>query len=251
MPRDEQVRARMFLGAVLPALETLSQHDSKAASLAASWDGSIFFRVALAGPKTTLKFLHGHVEVFPSQMPGTDIRLFFPTHAMLSRLFTGKTTLPVLYRGVSRIKGLITFMRLAQYLEQVLDGQASDTITRSTLMLGIMTRSLVILAEHETASRELRKSLSGIAEFRITDTAAMQIDFSSEKPLAKTGGAHRPDFIIEFRSPELFLQVAQDKVDVMAQVCLETILLKGDLHMGQAITVLLDKIGSYLHEEVR
>ncbi|MGC9325651.1 MAG: SCP2 sterol-binding domain-containing protein [Desulfomonilia bacterium] len=246
MKPDEKTRARMYLGAVLPALEILSHHDPAASSLAAQWNGSILFRIGLQGPRTTLTFHQGTVEVFPSQMPGADIILFFPTYAMLTRLFTGKPSIPVLCKGLSKFRGLRMFTRLARHLEQSLAGHGSDVVTRSIMMLTIVARAIAILAEHEGESRQLSTHLSGVAEFRITNTAAINIDFCAGKPIVRTGHASLPDFLLEFTSPELFLEVAEDRVDVMAQACLERIHLKGDLHMGQTISVFLDKVSHYL-----
>ncbi|HOJ13765.1 MAG TPA: hypothetical protein PLT69_04655, partial [Deltaproteobacteria bacterium] len=63
------------------------------------------------------------------------------------------------------------------------------------------------------------------------------------------GHAPSADFILEFANSEVFLDVADDKVDVMARACLGDVSLKGDLHMGQVLSRGLDVVGRYLLQE--
>ncbi len=51
---------------------------------------------------------------------------------------------------------------------------------------------------------------------------------------------------MEFATKDLFLDIVDDRVDVFAAICLEDILVEGDLHMGEAINLFLDRVGVYL-----
>jgi len=51
---------------------------------------------------------------------------------------------------------------------------------------------------------------------------------------------------MEFSSEEVFLDLTEDKVDVFAAICLEDIRIQGDLHMGDIVNGLLDRVGVYL-----
>ena len=51
---------------------------------------------------------------------------------------------------------------------------------------------------------------------------------------------------MEFDNSDMVLDVADDKVDVMAAICLEEMSLKGNLHMGDILNGFLDRLGLYL-----
>jgi hypothetical protein len=231
---------------VLPALEALTAEDNEASALAAQWNGRIRFAAGLSGPRSDVLFEQGRVKVIPEGKGHCDIYLFFPTIAMSNALFAGKGfSLPLPLKGLTRLKGLMVFSKLAKHMEKVLDGSSGPENLRSRMTLGIMGRSMAVIAGSDPEMVPLMKKLHGIAEFRIKDGHAVHVNFSGI-PRCMTGPSGAPDFLLEFATDGLFLKVSEDKVDVLAEACLLNISLKGDLHMGQIVNTLLDRISLYL-----
>lgn len=246
----ESVLAHLYLEAVLPCLEALTEQDDTARALACRWNGRIRLSTGMRGPACTIELKGGRAQVTPSRLRRPDIALFFPGPSVLNNLFRGtglRVALP--WRGITKIRGLLAFSRLADRLQEVLDGHTAHTDLRAELTLGLMTRALAVIAGMDPGFREHAAKLRGVAEFSVSDAFAAHVDFSGPAPRAYPGRAASPDFILGFRDSPLFLAVAEDRVDVVAKACLGEITLKGDLHMGQVITVALDRIGRYLQQE--
>jgi hypothetical protein len=140
----------------------------------------------------------------------------------------------------------MVFSRLARHMEKVLDKGMAPEKLRARLTMDILARAMAIIAREDPEMRPLAKQIHGTVEFRIKDGHAVHIDFSGSEPRGVAGKAPSPDLLLQFASDDLFLKVAEDKVDVLAQACLLNILFQGDLHMGQIVNVMLDRIGMYL-----
>lgn len=245
---DEKVLSRVYLEAVLPCLEALTERDAQASQIAAGWNGSIRFCVGLSGPRSTVELRDARARVTLSPFPGPDIALFFPHVTMLNNLFRGKgLRIALPWKGITKIRGLLTFSKLAERMQAVLESTDSQTLElRAELTLGLMARAIAVLAGHDPEYRPKANRLHGVTEFRIKNGLASHVDFSGAGARAHPGRASSPDFILEFHDSPLFLAVADDKVDVLAEACLGRISLRGDLHMGQIVNIALDKIGEYL-----
>jgi hypothetical protein len=245
---NESVLSNIFLEAVLPCLEVLTAKDAKAIQIASAWSGSIRFSSGFYGPRCTVELRGSRAVVTPGAPNRTDIGLFFPNASMLNNLFRGKgLTVPLPYKGLLKIKGLMVFSKLAERMQEVVEGKDTSGLElRAELMLGLMSRAIAVLANHDPEYRVQASHLHGVAEFRIRNGLASYVDFSGTATRAHLGRAASPDFILEFADSPLFLAVTEDKVDVLARACLGEISLTGDLHMGQIINIALDKIGEYL-----
>ena len=243
----EGVLAKVYLGAVLPVLEVLSEADPAASSLAGQWTGRIRFAVGLSGPRCDVVFRDSRVKVEPGARGHCDILLFFPTAAMLNALFTGKGPgFPIPLKGFTRLKGLLAFSRLAKHMEAVLDTGAAPEKLRARLTLDILARALAIISRNDPEMRLLAEKIHGTVELGIKDGHAVQVDFTGGEPKSVAGAFPSPDLLLRFATDDLFLQVSQDKVDVMAQACLLNVVFQGDLHLGQVVNIFLDRVSEYL-----
>jgi hypothetical protein len=88
--------------------------------------------------------------------------------------------------------------------------------------------------------------MKGVVEIAIKNLDSAHVDFSGKEVISTGGTSPSPDFILEFSTSDVFLGVVDDTVDVMAAACLGDIVLRGNLHMGQSVNILFDKIGQYL-----
>jgi hypothetical protein len=244
---DERVLSRVFLEAVLPCLDVLTQRDAEASQIARQWNGSIRFCVGLSGPRCTVALRNSRAAVTPAALPKPDVGLFFPSDSMLNNLFRDKgLQIALPWKGITRFRGILTFSKLAGRMQAVLEGREGTADLRAELMLGLMARAMAVLARRDPEFTVPAAKLHGIAEFRVRGAQAAHVVFSGDAPRAVLGSAPSPDFVIEFANSTLFLDVSQDKVDVLAKVCQGEISLLGDLHMGQTINIGLDRIGEYL-----
>ena len=244
---NQKVLSNVYLGAVLPTMEALSIEDPTASSYAGQWTGRIRFAVGFTGPRCDVVLKDSKVKVEPGARGPSDIYLFFPTAAMLNALFSGKGLgIPIPLRGLTRLKGLMVFSRLAKHMEKILDGGTAPEKLRARLTLDILARTIAIISRDDPELIPLARKLHGKAEFRIKDGHAVHVDFTGSEPKGMIGTAKLPDFMLEFATDDLFLKVSEDKVDVLAQAGLLNIIFKGDLHMAQIVNVFLDKVGVYL-----
>ncbi len=245
--QNEDVLARIHLNAVLSNLEILAREDAEASSIAGTWNGGILLAVGLQGPKVTLEMREGAVRVTPGRTGNPGIVLFFPAARMLNNLFTGAGRgFPVPVKGLFRIKGLKAVAGLAKRMEAVLKGADAPRKLKARLLLNTVGRTVAVLAAWEPESRKAASGLRGVAELRIKDSEAVHILFAGQSAAAASGRAPDPDLIMEFSSEDVFLDLAQDKMDVLAAICLEDIRIQGDLHMGDVVNRLLDRVGVYL-----
>ncbi|MDD4092275.1 MAG: SCP2 sterol-binding domain-containing protein [Smithellaceae bacterium] len=245
--QNEEVLARIHLNAVLSNLEILAREDAEASSIAGAWNGGILLTVGLQGPKVTLEMRQGAVRVEPGRTGNPGIVLFFPTARMLNNLFTGAgRVFPIPVKGLFRIRGLKAFAALAKRMEAVLKGADASRKLKARLLLNTVGRTVAVLAASEPESRKAAFGLRGVAELRIKDSEAVHITFTGQSATAASGHAPDPDLVMEFASEDVFLDLTEDKVDVFAAICLEDIRIQGDLHMGDVVNGLLDRVGVYL-----
>lgn len=245
--RNEDVLARIHLDAVLSNFEILAQEDTDAGSTARAWNGSILFMVGVAGPRATLEISNSKIKVTPGRVGSPDIVLFFPTAKLLNNMFTGTGVgFPVPLKGLFKAKGLIVFMKLAKRMEAVMKGGNPPKELKAKLLVNTLGRTIATIAAYEPESKAAARSLRGVTELRIKNGAAVNITFTGDSVTAKGGNAPDPDLVMEFGTQDLFLDLADDKVDVFAAICLEDMVLQGDLHMGDVVNVFLDKVGVYL-----
>ncbi|MEA3223197.1 MAG: hypothetical protein U9P49_08550 [Thermodesulfobacteriota bacterium] len=244
---NEKILARLHLEAILPNMKTMAEEDSKASEIAKGWDGSIYFMAGVSGPRATLQITNSSVKVTPGKAGKPDIVLFFPTERLMNNMFKGSGVgFPVPLKGFTKIKGLTTFMNLAKRMEEILKGDKAPAELKAKLMLNTVANAMVIIANNDEEAKPMLEH-KGVTEFSIKDGHAVNIEFTGTKAIGKIGNADAPDLILEFSTPEIFLDVSDDKIDLMAAVPLGDIAIKGDLHMGEmAALPLLDKIGLYL-----
>lgn len=245
--RNEKVLTRIHLDAILSNLEILAQDDKETATLAAGWNGSILFVAGLGGPKTTLEMRGGAIKASPGKVGNPDIVLFFPTEKLLNNMFTGQGVgFPIPVKGLIKAKGLIIFTKLAKRMEDVLKGPNPPKALKAKLLLNTISKTIAAIANFEPESQAAAKTIKGVAELRIKNGYAVNVTFTGSSAIAGRGNAPNPDLIMEFSTEDLFLDLADDKVDVFAAICLEDMALQGDLHMGDVVNTFLDKVGIYL-----
>lgn len=246
--QNAKVLARINLDALLSNLEIMARDDAETSSAASSWNGSITFAVGFSGPRTTLEFSGGRVKVFSGKANTPGMVLFFPNEQMLNNMFSGQGIgFPIPIKGITKIKGLLTFMKLAKRMEEILKGDNPPQALKAKLMLNTISKAMAIVANYDPGAKPLVEHAKGVAELGVKDGYAVNIEFSGVSAVARGEHADDPDFKMEFGSNDIFLDLTDDKVDIFAAVCLLDLALIGDLHLAEAtVNPLLDRIGLYL-----
>jgi hypothetical protein len=244
---NQNVLARIHLEALLSNLEIMAKDDPQAAALAKKWTGSIRFRTGLTGPRSSLQFKDGQIKLVPGEGGFSGIVLFFPFAKLLNNMFTKKGVgFPIPLRGFLRMPGLLAFTKLAKRMEEILKGDAAPAALKAKLMLNTIAKTIAIIASYDEEGALLAKKAKGVAELRVKDGYAVHVDFAGGKAMARSGKAPHPDMIMEFATNKLFLEVTEDKVDVLAAVGLEEIRIIGNLGLADNVSIYLTKVGDYL-----
>lgn len=244
---DNMVLAHINLEAILSNLEILAAEDATAAKAARSFDGAITFAVGIGGPSTTLNFHGGNISVQSGGAAQSGIKLFFPHPVLLNNMFSGSGIgFPLLAGNLTQIKGLLAFVKLAKRMEEVLKGDGAPDELKAKLMLNTIAKTMAAIATNEPEGKAAAASLNGTAQLSIRDGYAVHVDFNGSRATGHIGKAVDPDLLMEFKDNRFFLDLADDKVDTMAALCLQDLVLDGDLHMGDIVNVFLDKVGQYL-----
>jgi hypothetical protein len=97
---SDQIAAKLYLHAVLPALEDLGQVSARARALIANWNCGVEFAV-FNGGGAAVQFNHGAVSVSPVRSLDAGISLFFLSANQLVKQFDGQGfSLPLPRRGL-------------------------------------------------------------------------------------------------------------------------------------------------------
>ncbi len=245
---DQAVLARLHLEAVLSNLEIMATDDEQSRPIAGGWNGSILFKAGLSGPSSTLAFSNSRISLTPGKQGKPDVVLFFPTEKLMNNMFTGSGVgFPLVLKGFTKLKGLLVFIKLAKRMEEVLKGVNPPIPLKAKLTVNTLPKGIAILVNHDKGMNEQKSHLpDGIAEFRIKDGFAAHVVYKNGYAHAEVGRAKKPDFIMEFSSDKTTVDVADDKVDIMASICLGDISMKGNLHMGDVLNGYLDRLSLYL-----
>jgi hypothetical protein len=131
-------------------------------------------------------------------------------------------------------------------MEAVLKGANPPREIKARLLINTVGKAIAVIAAHEPESQKAARGIKGVTELRIRQSEAVNITFTGQTATAASGHASNPDLIMEFASRDIFLDLVDDQVDIFAAICLEDVLLQGDLHMGDTVNLLLDRVGVYL-----
>ncbi len=242
---NESVLARINLDAVLSNLEIMAQEDPQTKELAKKWNGTITFKVGLNGPVTTLEIKGGNIRVFSGSASG--IVLFFPCNCLLNNMFSGEGVgFPIPVKGFTKMAGLLNFIKLAERMEEILKGDNPPVELKAKLLLNTVAKTMAIIANYDPSMAAEAAALHGVAQLSVRDGYAVNVTFTGSNAIAANSAAKDFDLLMEFKDSQFFIDLADDKVDTFAAMCLRDLVTEGDLHMADIVNVFLDKIGTYL-----
>ncbi len=252
----EHLRCRLFLFAVLPAMDDLLKASEEARALLGDESFSVAFktRSGLRGAY----FLEGETCRFDwgNAAEKADVELFFHSDAQANSTFEGRKAIPPMpTRGISKIGRVKQFQDIAAVLEDFLqpNGDAlRDTDFREAFVktyFGIMLRSLCQLCEHERVSREIfRSGPHGLAQFQLgrdgvptwLNLVPRRLDWGRGEP------PRTADVTVCFNDPAVALHALHDEMDAQAELGLGTLEINGFPPLAEQVNLLMERIELYL-----
>jgi len=247
---NENVLAHVFLDAVFTNFEILAQDDPESAALIAGKNVNILFIAGIGGPKATISICDSAIKVTPGNSGNPDIIMFFPFKKWMTNMLSKKgfgIPIPLIMPWkLHKAPGLLTFVKLGDRLDKILQGPNPPKKLKSKLLLNTIAKTIAAVCNYEPESKASADTLHGVAELSIKNGYAVNILFMGGSTMGRNGKPNEADLIMNFKDEDIFLNLADDKIDVMAAICLGDMALEGDLHMGDIVNTYLDKVGTYL-----
>ena len=247
---NENVLTHVFLDAIFTNFEILAQDDPEAAALIAGKKVNILFIAGIGGPKATISICDSAIKVTPGKAGNPDIIMFFPFKKWMTNMLSKKgfgIPIPLIMPWkFHKAPGLLTFIKLGDRLDKILQGPNPPKKLKAKLLLNTVAKTIAAICNNEPESKATADTLHGVAELSIKNGYAANILFTGGSTIGRNGKADEADLIMGFANEDIFLDLADDKVDVFAAICLGDMVLEGDLHMGDIVNSYLDKVGVYL-----
>lgn len=240
MPHDE-IAARLYLQAVLPAFAELTHVSPRAHALIADWDCGVEFAV-LGGAGAAVRFQHGAASFIPERCKDAAVSLFFLSAAQLVKQFEGKFCLPLPRRGLFRVASLLRFIKLGNILQEELE-------QHPRLLLGVALASLPPLIAHDAKSRELMHDCpTGLAEFCIPWLELYGwVEWRDDVLNWGRGRAPHPaDVTVSFRDEKTALAALRGELDEWAAIGSGELTVRGLVPLAEMIGLVMMRADEYL-----
>jgi hypothetical protein len=250
------VLSRLYLGAVLPCLDDLTEQDPVSQSILGAMDASISIRI-VGGPAATLSFRSGRAAWTAGSTPAPSVLLLFLSNSHLNAFFSGKKwALPIPLWGGWRVGVLARFAKLAERLEAVLDGHPSVLNSaqgrRLHARLSLVAAGLGLrpLAQGDvTAQTSLRTLPAGLASFSIEGEPHSTVWFDNGSRDCAAGWCDPPrvpEVRIVFDGVETAFCALRDEIDTLAAVGLGQIRIDGLVPLADGLNFVMQRLRVYL-----
>lgn len=243
---QDEIAARLYLHAVLPAFEELARVSPRAQALIANWNCAVEFAIS-GGAGAAVRFDGGDVSVLPERCADAMISLFFLSSAQLVKQFEGKFSLPLPRRGLFRLASLYRFHRLGVILQEELE-------QHPRLLLGVALASLQPLIAHDRHARELMRDCpEGLAEFCIPACKLYGwVEWRAGKIHSGRGHAPRPaDVVVSFRGEQSALAALRGELDEWAAIGAGELRVKGLLLLAETLGLVMARADHYLERRTK
>ena len=245
---SQDLLARLYLCAVLPAAAELVAHDEAARQAA----GQAPWRVRLSSPSgygTTLIY-DGRDLSASSRTQRGELRLMFVGSPHVVSTFQARTTFPPLpIWGHWHLHRARNFNQVCQRLSVVLAEPSPAPLLRTRLLFGgLLARGLVELVQTQReCSGQLHRFGDFLVAMQVSDQVSSWFGYRQGEFSAGTGEPpYRADTTIRFRDIPVAAAAAAGTLDQLAAVGVGDIEVRGRLGLADLIDVLLNRIGVYL-----
>lgn len=253
MNQHETIKAHLNLYAVLQNLEDLTTLDPEMTQLIKNWQISIQFNV-LGGPSAYIDFNAGKCAVGRGSHPAPTVKLFFFTPAHLNRMMDGKGT-PVPLKGFKKLSFLSKEFskltdRLEYYLKPTDEKLATESYLRINTQLTMNTAAYAIreLGEHDPVGKLAVSHIRNGAVLMKTlpDGPSVHLVFDNGSVTPGKGDIDAPMARMYMRDAATANAFLNGKMDAFTAIAGGDVMIKGQIPMLDAMSLVLDRIPLYL-----
>jgi hypothetical protein len=238
--------------AILGALENLCDLDPEARALLTNKKRIRLAFSVKGGPKATLTFLNGRVQLQPG-VRESDIKIPVSSCEKFNGVVNGTVT-PVPVKGFQHIGFLLKdFDALTKLLEKYLrpgEEELADPVffeRSTTLMLYVIASALSQIGDYDEIGRFSAHLIpDGDVSFSIKNGPAATIHVKDHVLSTEKKRPEKPRAIMEFESLELARALFDGKVNALACIGNGSIEMRGMVNMIDNLNRILDRVALYL-----
>lgn len=251
----ELVLARIYLRAIIPLLEDISEFDSETQQIIKGWSKPIQFQLAGEDAAVTLSFRQGKVFALRDKINKSRITLTFSNAETLNAIFQGrskKSPRPNL-TGLLHLKKLLQVDPLLKRIEYYMkpdeklleDHNSLEQCVRLTLYA--MAFGVKEIGEHDPEMKPLAEHLpDGLVEIRVIDGPAVHITVKNGVFTPARGRAEKPSAYLEIADMETAWNMVQGTLDQYAAIGSGKIKIRGLIPLIDGINPILDRLSIYM-----
>ncbi|MCX7116615.1 MAG: hypothetical protein NTW94_01650 [Legionellales bacterium] len=249
-PISSKALAHLFLYAVLPAFSELVRLDPEARERMTPWNITLSMGI-IRKNAVTLHIKNGDMIFYPNCLTKTDVTFLFLSEKHLNAFFNGNPwALPLVTRGLWRIRFLSDFSKLAKRLNLFLEDNTSKCPIYTQLAFFIGGLGLVSLATLDSFSIALLKKLPpGLAEFSIEHPSIPPLWFEHDQASVRAGQGpppRKPDVRLRFTTLEIANGAIRNDIDTMAAIGAQRICVEGLTPLAEGLGVMMERLQVYL-----
>ncbi|MBZ0272893.1 hypothetical protein K8I61_12715 [bacterium] len=251
---DQNVLARLHLSAVLQNLEDVVAFDDEARDIIRGWNEVLQFSCP-GGIAAHLEIGDGRVRWHAGRTKRPTVHLHFLSAEHLNRTFagTGGFSMPIPLRGLTRLKVLKGFDKLAKRMEHYLKPTPEMLKDRKVfefhvgLLLNTVTFGLSPVAEHDEKARLAAASIrDGIGLIHIPNGPAAHVVIKGGRLFPQKGIVENPSMIMEIADHDTAFELFGGEGDAMALVGSCRLKIKGFVPIADKLNAALDRLPVYL-----
>jgi hypothetical protein len=249
-----QILANLHLHAVLPRLEELVKLDEEAQSLAKEMKLKVRFKVR-KGPSETVEIADGRVRTDSDPKAKADLGLFFASCDQLNNLFMEKRSIPVPYRGLTKLPQMKRFSKLTEILTRYLKPAEADLqdpgFKKKHVEMALMTglAGAAEVARHDRKMEHVVDQLTwGTLQFSVLPDGPYAFASVDEKKTIFVGNGRiaEPTANLDIDGVDMAVGVLAGTVDTFAALGREDVRASGLLSLVDEFNALLDRVGHFL-----
>lgn len=257
MKHNDLILSHIYLTGVIPLLEEIVQFDKEAQEMVKNWNCSIQFDVS-GGPKSTLIFKNGKLEVKRDKIFFPTVAFWFPSPLSLNKMIEGKQVIPP-WKGFWHLLLLKKFDRLTKKIEHYLKADENflknEEIFKFNLKLKFYTLlwGIKTIADNEN-SFKVKRAKTIISRFSgsvfqaeiLPDGPCGFITIQDEKLTPHKGKHSSPTSILKIKDTSVAKKMFDEELDFSIALGTQDIRLVGHIQLGEAISILMEELSEYL-----
>jgi len=250
----DHLRCRLYLYAILPALEDLVRVSPEARKILGDAAFALAFRTR-SGLRGVWTFRDAACGFSASAATPADIELLFATDGQAVGTFEKSAIVPPMpVKGITKMSKVKLFQKISDLLESYLDPtdeqlhdeDFADAFTQMYFSLAL--RGVVQLGEAEPHAREqLQHGPHGLAEFRLADSLTAHIELAPAGiQVYREAPARDPDVRIHFTERDVAVRGLRSELDAQAEIGRGRIHMDGLVPLADTINALMERLPMYL-----